>query len=141
MRIKRIEHVGIVVRDLEQSRVLWEQCLGVPVGEVEELAQYQVRIAMYPIGESMVELLSGTAPEAKYSRLVRERGEGLHHICLEVEDIEGALAELRARGVGLLDQAPRPGHQGSRIAFLDPASTGNALVELVERPGAEPGTA
>ena len=132
MKIKRIEHVGIVVKDLEQSRALWEECLGLRLAEVEHLEQYQVRIAMYPVGESMVELLGGTTPDSKYARLVRERGEGLHHICLEVEDIEGALAELRGKGVRLLDETPRAGHQGSRIAFLDPASTGGVLVELVE---------
>jgi len=91
MKIKRIEHVGIVVKDLEQSRAVWEECLGLRLAEVEHLEQYQVRIAMYPVGESMVELLGGTTPDSKYARLVRERGEGLHHICLEVEDIEGAL--------------------------------------------------
>lgn len=133
MKIKRIEHVGIVVADLERSRALWEDVLGVQLGEVEHLAQYEVKIAMYPIGESMVELLAGISPDGKYARLVRERGEGLHHICLEVEDIDGALAELRARGVALLDDTPRAGHAGSRIAFLDPAGTNNVLIELVER--------
>lgn len=134
MKIKRIEHVGIVVADLARSRALWEGQLGVRLEEIEELAPNQVRIALYPVGESMVELLAGTGPDSKYARLVRERGEGLHHLCFEVEDLDGALAELRGKGVRLLDEAPRPGHQGSRIAFLDPASTGNVLIELVELP-------
>ncbi|MBI2527542.1 MAG: methylmalonyl-CoA epimerase [Candidatus Rokubacteria bacterium] len=133
MKIKRIEHVGIVVKDLAQSRAVWEECLGLRLAEVEDLPAYEVRIGMYPVGESMVELLHGTTPDGKYARLVREGQEGLHHICLEVEDIDGALAELRAKGVRLLDETPRPGHQGSRIAFLDPTSTGNVLVELVQR--------
>jgi methylmalonyl-CoA epimerase len=135
VKIKRIEHVGIVVADLERSRALWEDVLGVRLGGIEHLAPNEVRIAMYPIGASMVELLSGTTPDGKYARLVRERGEGLHHICLEVEDIDGALAELRAKRVRLLDETPRLGHAGSRIVFLDPASTNNLLVELVELPG------
>ncbi|MBI2528853.1 MAG: methylmalonyl-CoA epimerase [Candidatus Rokubacteria bacterium] len=138
MKIKRIEHVGIVVSDLDGSRRLWENVLGIHLAEVEHLEQHQVRIAMYPIGESMVELLAGTAPDSKYARLAREGRAGLHHICLEVEDIDGALAELRTKGVPLLDETPRPGHQGSRIAFLDPAGTGNVLVELVELPGKPP---
>jgi methylmalonyl-CoA/ethylmalonyl-CoA epimerase len=133
VRIRRIEHVGIAVKDLEQSRVVWEQLLGVPLAEVEELAQYRARIGMYPIGDSKVELLQGTTPDAKFSVVVRERGEGLHHLCLEVDDIDGALAELKAKGVKLLDEHARPGHKGMRIAFIDPASTGNVLIELVER--------
>lgn len=137
MKIKRIEHVGIVVADLEKSRALWEDVLGVRLAEIENLEPYQVRIAMYPIGQSMVELLAGTTPDGKWATLVRERGEGLHHVCLEVEDIDGALDELRARQVRLLDEEPRPGHGGSRIAFLDPASTNNVLIELVEPPPLE----
>ena len=135
MRVKRIEHVGVVVKDLAQSRAVWEECLGLRLAEVEELPQYEVRIGMYPVGESMVELLQGTRPDGTYARLAREGKEGLHHLCLEVEDLEGALAELRGKGVRLRDETPRPGHQGSRIAFLDPASTGNVLVELVQRAG------
>jgi methylmalonyl-CoA/ethylmalonyl-CoA epimerase len=134
MRVKRIEHVGIVVEDLGASRVFWEGCLGLRCETVEELAQYQVRLAMYPVGQSMVELLTSTIPDGKYSKMVREGKAGLHHICLEVEDIDAALAELKSKGVRLLDEKPRPGHEGRRIAFLDPESAGQVLVELVEAP-------
>jgi methylmalonyl-CoA/ethylmalonyl-CoA epimerase len=139
VKIKRIEHVGIVVGDLGERRRFWEEVLGVSVGGVERLDQYEVEIAMYPVGDSMVELLSGTTPEGKWARLARDRGEGLHHMCFEVEDIGAALAELKAKRVRLLDETPRPGHQGSRIAFLDPADTGNVLIELVQLPGSETG--
>lgn len=138
MKIKRIEHVGIVVKDLTASRRLWEEVLGLHLEEIEDMEKSRVRIAIYPVGESMVELLHGTTPDSKFAQLARERGEGLHHVCFEVEDIDAALAELRARGVRLLDEVARPGHQDSRIAFLDPADTGNVLVELAElaRPAA-----
>src|SRR3989304_6250181 len=112
MKIKRIEHVGIVVKDLEQSRAVWEECLGLRLAEVEHLEPHQVRSAMYPVGESMGALLGGPTPDSKYAQLVRERGEGLHHICLEVEDIEGALAELRGQGGRLLAGTPRAGEPG-----------------------------
>lgn len=134
MKIKRIEHVGVVVRDLDASRRLWEDCLGIPLAGVEESARNRLRLSLYPIGESMVELLTGLDPDSKYSRLVAEGKAGLNHICFEVEDIDEALAELKAKGVALLDQVARPGHAGCRIAFLDPAGTENCLIELAELP-------
>ncbi len=132
MNIRRIEHVAIAVRDLDAGRAFWEGILGLPLAGEEEIASAQVRLELYRVGESSVELIAGTAPGSPYAQLVRENGEVLHHICFEVDDIERALAELRAKGVKLRDEVPRPGHQGSRIAFLDPASTGQVLIELVE---------
>ncbi|MBI4189845.1 MAG: VOC family protein [Betaproteobacteria bacterium] len=132
MRVKRIEHVGVVVRDLEASRRLWEDCLGIPLGSVE---QSSVRgLALYPVGESMVELLAGLTPDHKFSRMVAEGKGGLNHICFEVENIDEALAELKAKGAPLLDEVARVGHAGCRIAFLDPAGTENCLIELAELP-------
>ena len=137
MKIKRIEHVGVVVRDLEASRRLWEDCFGIPLGAVEQSAVRPQRIALYPVGESMVELIAGTTPDSKYARMVAEGKGGLNHICFEVEDIDEALAELKEKGVPLLDQVPRIGHAGCRIAFIDPAATENCLIELAQLP-AEP---
>lgn len=134
MKIRRIEHVGVVVGDLSAGRAFWEECLGIRCESVEELPEHQVRLAMCRVGESTVELLSSTTSDGKYAVMAREGKAGLHHICLEVGDIDAALAELRAKGVRLLDEAPRSGHGGSRIAFLDPRSTGQVLVELVELP-------
>jgi methylmalonyl-CoA epimerase len=134
MKIKRIEHVGVVVRDLEASRRLWEDCFGIPLGGVEEPAGRPVRLALYPVGGSMVELLAGTTPDSKHARLVAEGKGGLNHICFEVENIDEALAELKAKGVPLIDQVPRIGHAGCRIAFIDPAATENCLIELAELP-------
>jgi len=134
VKIKRIEHVGIVVRDLEASRKLWEGCFGICLGSVEESP---VRgLALYPVGESIVELLAGYAPDHKFSRMITEGKGGLNHICFEVENIDEALAELKGKGVPLLDEVPRIGHAGCRIAFLDPAGTENCLIELAELPAA-----
>ena len=136
MKIKRIEHVGVVVRDLEASRKLWEGCFGIPLGSVEKSAVRPQALALYPVGESMVELIAGTTPDSKHARMVAEGKGGLNHICFEVENIDEALAELKAKGVPLLDQVPRFGHAGCRIAFIDPAATENCLIELAELPAA-----
>jgi methylmalonyl-CoA/ethylmalonyl-CoA epimerase len=134
MKIKRIEHVGVVVRDTEASRRLWEDCFGIPLGGVEENAKR--RLALYPIGESMIELIAGTTPDSTHARMIAEGKGGLNHICFEVEDIDEALAELREKGFPLLDPVPRIGHAGCRIAFIDPAATENCLIELAELPAA-----
>ena len=132
MKIKRIEHVGVIVRDTEASRKLWEGCFGIKLGSVES---NDIRtLALYPVGQSMVELIAGNKPDGKHARLIAEGKGGLNHICFEVEDIDAALAELKAKGVPLLDEVPRVGHEGCRIAFLDPAGTENCLIELAQRP-------
>jgi len=137
MKVRRIEHVAMTVNDLDAGRAFWEGVLGIRCEGVEDFDAARVQVALYPVGDSMVELLCGTTPDSAYARQVREQGPALHHVCLEVDDLDGALAELRAKGVKLRDETPRPGHSGSRIAFLDPTSTGQILVELVELPGRE----
>jgi methylmalonyl-CoA/ethylmalonyl-CoA epimerase len=132
LKIKRIEHVGVVVRDTESSRQLWEDCFGIPLGSVEE--NKIRRLALYPIGESMIELIAGTTPDGRHARMVAEGKGGLNHICFEVENIDEALAELKAKGIPLIDEVPRIGHAGCRIAFLDPKGTENCLIELAELP-------
>jgi len=132
VKIKRIEHVGVVVRDTEASRKLWEGCFGIPLGGKEENAVR--KLALYPVGESMIELIAGVSPDGKHQRMVAEGKGGLNHICFEVEDIDAALAELKAKGIPLIDEVPRIGHEGCRIAFIDPKATENCLIELAERP-------
>ncbi|MGZ5152334.1 MAG: VOC family protein, partial [Burkholderiales bacterium] len=129
MKIKRIEHVGVVVRNLEASKRLWEDCFGIPLGGIEHTPGRPHKLALYPVGESMVELLAGIEPDSKFAKMCDEGKAGINHICFEVEDIDGALIELKAKGVKLRDETPRIGHGGARIAFLDPASTGNVLIE------------
>jgi len=134
VKIKRIEHVGVVVRDVEQSRRLWEDCFGIKLGGVEENPHRPVKLALYPVGESMVELIAGTTADSRHAKMVAEGKGGLNHICFEVENIDEALAELKAKGIPLLDETPRIGHAGCRIAFIDPAATENCLIELAELP-------
>jgi methylmalonyl-CoA epimerase len=132
MKIKRIEHIAIAVDSLRQSIDLFQNTFGIPLEYEEQIGQ--TRLAMLPVGQTYVELLEGQGPESGVTRWIEENGKGLFHICFEVEDIDGALAELKAKGVKLQDETPRPGHGGSRIAFLDPSATGNVLIELAELP-------
>ncbi|HET8996792.1 MAG TPA: methylmalonyl-CoA epimerase [Acetobacteraceae bacterium] len=134
MKIKRVEHIAIAVDSLDRSAGLWRDAFGLDVEYEETIGE--TRLAMLPVGESYLELLEGQGPESGVSQWIGEKGTGLFHICFEVEDIDGALAELKAKGVKLRDETPRIGHGGARIAFLDPASTGNVLVELAELPAA-----
>ena len=134
MKIKRIEHVGVLVKDVDKSRALWEGCFGIKLGEVETNPIRPVKLALYPVGESMVELIAGTTPDSKHAKMIAEGKGGINHICFEVEDIDEALAELKAKGVPLLDETPRIGHAGCRIAFLDPAGTEGCLIELAQLP-------
>jgi methylmalonyl-CoA/ethylmalonyl-CoA epimerase len=135
MKIKRIEHIAVAVRNLDAMRDTLGK-IGIPCDFEETLGEHSVRLAMLPIGESAIELLEPQSDKGGTADWIRERGEGLFHICLEVDDIEGALDELRAKGIKLQDEVPRSGHGGHRIAFLDPASTGGLVIELVEMVGA-----
>ena len=132
MKIKRVEHIAIAVDSLKQSMDLLQNTFGIEVEYEEQIGQ--TRLAMLPVGETYLELLEGQGPESGVTTWIKEKGTGLFHICFEVEDIDGALAELKAKGVKLRDETPRIGHGGARIAFIDPASTGNVLIELAELP-------
>jgi methylmalonyl-CoA/ethylmalonyl-CoA epimerase len=136
MKAKRVEHVAIAVNDLQEVMRLFRDTLGLTLEYEEDFPQYQTRIAMFPVGETYLELLEATGAASDTAKWIAEKGQGLYHICLEVEDIVAALAELRAKGVGLLDERPRVGHGNTLIAFLDPRSTANVLIELVQVTGA-----
>ena len=132
MEIKRVEHIAIAVNSLGQSMDLLKHTFGLAAEYEEQIGQ--TRLAMLPVGETYIELLEGQGPESGVTRWIGEKGPGLFHICFEVEDIDGALAELKQKGVKLRDETPRIGHGGARIAFIDPSSTGNVLIELAELP-------
>jgi methylmalonyl-CoA/ethylmalonyl-CoA epimerase len=132
VKIKRIEHVAIAVKSLDATRKMLEDTLGLEMEYQEEIPKNGSRLAMFPVGETYIELVQSTREGTQTSDWIAERGEGLYHICVEVEDIEAALAELKQKGVRLRDETPRTGHGGARIAFLDPRSTGNVLIELAE---------
>jgi methylmalonyl-CoA/ethylmalonyl-CoA epimerase len=134
MKVKRVEHVAIAVRDLRAVMQLFREKLGLSLEYEEDFPQYETKIAMFPVGETYLELLQATGAGSDTAKWIGEKGQGLYHICLEVEDIEAALVELRGKGIGLLDERPRVGHGGTLIAFLDPRSTADVLIELVQVP-------
>ena len=140
MKIKRIEHIAIAVKQLSNMREILEDKLGLTLEYEEDLPQYNTGIAMYPVGDTYIEILESDKKGTEVSNWIDKHGESLFHICLEVDNIDAALSELKLKDVGLIDEMPRIGHANSRIAFLDPESTGNLLIELVELPeSAEPG--
>ena len=132
MKIKRLEHVAIAVTDIDATRRMLENTLGLGMEYQEDLPENHAKLAMFPIGETYLELVQSTRDGTRTGEWIARHGESLYHLCFEVEDIVAALAELKAKGVKLLDEEPRIGHGGARIAFLDPRSTGNILVELAE---------
>ncbi|MGC8838100.1 MAG: methylmalonyl-CoA epimerase [Anaerolineae bacterium] len=137
--LKRVHHIGLVVKDLEGALQDFVDALGVAPGGIHEMPERGLRLAFFPVGESRIELVQPTDPESSVARFLERRGEGIHHICLEVDDIRAALADLKAKGVRLVDEEPRPGAEGL-VAFVHPTSMHGVLLELVqsEREDAHP---
>ncbi|HEX6557170.1 MAG TPA: methylmalonyl-CoA epimerase [Ktedonobacteraceae bacterium] len=132
---KRIDHIAIIVRDIEQALVFYRDTLGITPGEIKEVPGEQVRIAFLPMGGpggSEIELIEPTTPDSSLAKFLEKRGEGLHHVCLEVENIDAALAEMQEKGAPVLDKQPRIAAEG-RAIFLHPRGTSGVLLELLER--------
>lgn len=134
--IRKIDHVGIAVRRLDDGLGFWSEALHLPVAGREEVDTEGVRVAFVPVGDSRLELLEPSRPDSPIARFLEKRGEGLHQIAFTVDDAQAVLERVRARGLPMLDASPRPGAEGTRVAFLHPRATGGVLVELVERPRA-----
>jgi len=128
----RIHHLGIAVESLFTAIPVFEALLGKQPDSEESVGDQKVRVAMFSVGESHIELLEATSPESPIARFVAKRGPGIHHLTLTVPDLPKALGELEAKGVRLIDREPRVGAGNERIAFLHPSSTAGVLIELVE---------
>lgn len=133
MKVKHIDHIGVAVKDLNQAVRFYTDILGIAKQEEEVVAEQKVRVAFLPITDSEVELLESTEPDGPIARFIESRGEGIQHIAFRVENIEEALEELKEKGIRLIDQHPRKGAGGARIAFIHPKETNGVLVELCER--------
>ncbi|NLF42254.1 MAG: methylmalonyl-CoA epimerase [Bacteroidales bacterium] len=133
MNLTHIEHIGIAVKNLEESIKFYEQTLGLKCYAIEEVKDQRVKTAFFMVGQTKIELLESTDPEGPIGKFVEKKGEGVHHIAFAVKGIEGALAKLEESGVQLIDKAPRKGAEGLDIAFLHPKSTGGVLTELCEK--------
>ena len=133
MEILKIDHLGIAVKSIDEGKNFWTDILGLKFQGTEEVAPQKVKTAFFPVGESEVELLESTAPDGPVAKYIEKKGEGIQHVAFRVKDIEAALEELKAKGVKLIDEKPRMGAGGAKIAFLHPKSTNGVLVELCER--------
>lgn len=138
-RVKKIDHVGIAVRDAEAAARFYGEALGLAADHYETVPAQGVKVAFLPLGEATLELLEPTGPDTPVGKYLDKRGEGIHHICLEVEGLDELLGELSARGAVIGSGAATPGAHGSRVGFLHPKATGGVLVELAEK-GHEPET-
>lgn len=127
----KVDHIGIVVRDITAALKVYQVALGLPLGETVDMADQQVRVAFLPIGESNIELVQPTSDDTGVARYLAKGGEGIHHICIQVDDIEAALAQLKAQEVELIDEEPRQGAHG-RVAFVHPKGAHGVLLELLE---------
>jgi methylmalonyl-CoA/ethylmalonyl-CoA epimerase len=133
VRVLKVDHLGVAVESLDQALALYTGMLGLELQGTETIDEQKVRTAFLPVGDGEIELLESTDPEGPIGKFIAAKGQGLHHIALRVEDIDEALAELKAKGLRLVDEKARYGAGGARIAFLHPKSTNGVLVELCER--------
>ncbi len=129
--IKKIDHIGVAVKDLESAMELYKK-LGFEIEGIEEVREQKVKVAMLPVGESKIELIEATSDDSVIARFVEKKGEGIHHIAVNVDDIEKALDSAKAQGLQLIDEKPRIGVGGKKIAFVHPKSTKGVLLEFVE---------
>ncbi|MGD0710288.1 MAG: methylmalonyl-CoA epimerase [Bacteroidales bacterium] len=133
MNISHIEHIGIAVKNIEESIKYYENILGFKCYAVEEVKDQKVKTAFFIVGQTKIELLESTDPEGPIGKFIEKKGEGIHHLAFAVKRIEEALSEMESKGIQLIDKLPRKGAEGLDIAFLHPKSTGGVLTELCEK--------
>lgn len=130
-KVKKINHVAVAVADVEAALTFWRDALGIDLHHVEDVPSQKAMVAFLPVGDSEVELVKPTAEDTGVAKFLAERGGGMHHLCFEVDDIEGMLADLKAKGVRLINETAQV-LPGRKMAFVHPKSTGGVLVELYE---------
>ena len=131
-KIKRIDHIAVLVSDLEQSLVFWRDILKIAPSHISDIPDEAARVAFLPLGETEIELVQPTSPDTGLTRFLEKRGPGMHHICLQVSDLPGLILQLKAKGVQLINDQPKQGDDGRQYAFIHPKSTNGVLVELYQ---------
>jgi len=131
--VKKIDHIGIAVKSIEKAKHLFENILNLKIIGVEIIEEQKVKVAFIPLGDSELELLESTSPVGPIARFIEKKGEGIQHIAFKVDNLESILGELKEKGIRLIDEKPRYGAGGAKIAFLHPKSTNGILIELCER--------
>ena len=130
--IKAINHVAVVVDDMEKSLAFWRDALGIELHELRDVPAEKSQVAFLPLAGAEVELVMPTTDDSGIAKYLAKRGQGMHHLCLEVDDIAGMLAQLKAKNIRLINEEPRTGADGKKYAFIHPESTGGVLVELYQ---------
>ena len=133
MKVQKIDHLGIAVKSIDNGKNFWVNIMGLELEGLETVAEQKVTTSFLPVGESEVELLESTDPSGPIAKYLEKKGEGIQHVAFRVENIEDALKELKEKGIKLIDEKPRKGAGGAKIAFLHPKATNGILVELCER--------
>ena len=131
--VNKVDHIGIAVSNLDEAIKLYSDVLGLELHGTEVVEEQKVKVAFLPVGDTEVELLESTSPDGPIAKFIEAKGQGIQHIAFRVDDIEAALAEMKEKGLRLIDEKPRYGAGGARIAFLHPKSTNGVLIELCER--------
>ena len=131
--IEKIDHIGVAVKSIDESMKVYTEILGLKVTGIETVEEQKVKTAFIPIGESEIELLESTSPDGPIAKFIEKRGEGIQHIALRVDNLKAKLEELKQNGVRLIDENPRLGAGGAKIAFIHPKDTKGVLIELCER--------
>lgn len=131
-KITQINHVAIVVEDIDESLNFWRDALGIELHELRDVPVEKSRVAFLPLPGGEIELVQPTTNDSGISKYLEKRGQGMHHICLEVDDIDGMLAQLKSKGIRLINEQPRTGTDGKRYAFIHPESASGVLVELYQ---------
>ncbi len=128
-----IDHIGIAVINLEKAIDVWQDILSIPLSGIEEVPSQQVRVAVFKVGDSRIELVEATSPDSPIAKFIAKRGEGVHHIALRTQECSTVLQTLHGKGVALIDKTARTGAGNSRIGFVHPKSLGGVLLEIIER--------
>ncbi|SHI58361.1 methylmalonyl-CoA epimerase [Dethiosulfatibacter aminovorans DSM 17477] len=131
--VKKVDHIGIAVKNLEETLKFYQEVMGLDLAGTEVVEEQKVKVAFLPIGDTEVELLESTDPDGPIARYIDKKGEGVQHIAYRVDDIEAAIAEMQEKGVRMIDEKPRYGAGGAKIAFCHPKYTAGVLVELCQR--------
>lgn len=131
--VNKVDHIGIAVKNLDETLKFYEDILGMKCLDKEVVEEQKVRVAFLPIGDTEVELLESTEEDGPIAKFIEKKGEGIQHIAYRVDDVEKTIAELKAKGIRMIDEKPRYGAGGAKIAFLHPKSTFGVLIELCQR--------
>ena len=134
MKLENLDHIGVAVTSIAEALPFWESVVGIRLHGIEEIVEQRVRTAFLPVDDTEIELLEPISAESPVAAFIEKHGEGLHHIAIRVDDIDAALEELKRHEVRLIDERPRNGAGGTRIAFVHPKATHGVLLELCERP-------